>query len=55
MQESKQYVIRVFGKADSYGLGEIISPGVALFKAGNYDLTRDELEHKIKQAPKGQK
>lgn len=53
--ETKQYVVRVFGKADSYGLGEVVSEGVCLFKAGNYDLTRDELERKIKQSPKGQK
>lgn len=54
MLETKQYVVRVFGKADSYGLGEIVSPGVALFKAGMYDLTRDQLEQKLKQSPKGQ-
>lgn len=53
--ETKQYVVRVFGKADSYGLGEVVSSGVTLFKAGMYDLTRDQLEQKIKQAPKGGK
>lgn len=55
MLETKQHVVRVFGKADSYGLGEVVSPGVALFKAGMYDLTRDQLEQKLKQAPKGGK
>lgn len=42
-----QYVIRTEGFADSYGLGEEVVPGVTLFKAGNYNLTREELNRKI--------
>ena len=28
--------------ANTYGVGEIVSPGVALFRAGEYDLTKAE-------------
>lgn len=45
--ETKTQVVRVFGKADSYGLGEEVSQGVVLFKAGNYDLTKEELNKKL--------
>ena len=44
-----QYVVRVEGKADSYGLGELVIPGVTLFRAGNYSITKDELDAKMAQ------
>lgn len=50
MSDSKvTYQIRVEGKADSYGLGEEVIPGVLLFKTGHYGLTREELELAIKR------
>jgi len=53
MSEQMQYVIRVEGMHNSFGLGEIIIPGVTLFRAGegwkNYNLTADELEAAIKK------
>ena len=51
------YIIRVEGHVNSYGLGEEVVPGVALFRAGKYNLTKDELaiaikSTNIKQGPK---
>ena len=48
MSETKEYIIRTQGTAYTYGLGEVVSPGVALFKAGDYDLTHDQLNAKLK-------
>lgn len=39
--------------ANTYGVGEVVIPGVVLFRAGNYDLTLEDAEHKLKQARKG--
>lgn len=48
-----EYVIRVQGNAaNQYGLGKVISPGVALFEAGFYDLTKEELNAKLKSLKK---
>lgn len=52
MSEQKEYIIRTQGVAYTYGLGEVVSPGVALFSAGNYDLTKEELNAKLKQLRK---
>lgn len=48
--EKTTYVVRVEGFANSYGLGEEITPGVALFRAGMYNLTKEQLESSIKSA-----
>jgi hypothetical protein len=45
---SVEYVIRVEGHANSYGLGELIVPNVVLFRPGMYHLSKTELEDKIK-------
>lgn len=45
--DKKEYIIRREGIAGSYGLGEVVSPGVTLFKAGFYGLTEDELKAKL--------
>jgi len=55
--EKTTYIIRVEGFANSYGLGEVVSPNVALFRAGKYNLTAEQLEQaikstNIKQGPK---
>lgn len=46
-----KYVIRTEGMFDSFGLGEVISEGVTLFRAGdgwqNYNVTREELNKKL--------
>jgi hypothetical protein len=47
MAETTMYVVRTYGKADCYGLGEAVADGCVLFRAGNYDLTRDELDRRI--------
>jgi hypothetical protein len=47
-----EIVIRREGMYDSYGLGEVVIPGVALFRAGNYNLTKEELNIKLKQVKK---
>jgi hypothetical protein len=50
--ESKEYIVRVEGFPYSYGIGEVVVPGVAFFKAGFYNLTKDELNAKLKQLGK---
>jgi hypothetical protein len=45
----KNYTIRVQSdRAWTYGLGEIVSPGVTLFNDGFYGLTKEELNAKLK-------
>lgn len=49
MQDSVEYVIRTQSDvANSYGLGKVVSPGVALFEYGTYGLTKTELNAKLK-------
>ena len=51
--EQKEYIVRVqSNRAWTYGLGEVVSPGVALFMSGNYDLSQDQLNAKLKQLGK---
>jgi hypothetical protein len=50
--DTKEYVVRTEGHAYSYGLGEVVSPGVAFFKAGFYGLSKEELNTKLKQLGK---
>jgi hypothetical protein len=53
VQDSKEYVVRVQSDvANTYGLGEVVVPGVAFFKAGDYGLTKDELNAKLKKLGK---
>lgn len=47
MVETKEYVIRKEGTAGRFGLGEVILPGIALFKHGHYNLTQEELDRVI--------
>jgi hypothetical protein len=50
MSETQEYTIRTQGnRAYTYGLGQIVSPGVALFKSGHYNLTKDELARELKK------
>jgi hypothetical protein len=53
---TQQYVVRTQSTfANTYGLGEVISEGVTLFRAGNYDLSWEELQSKMaKVAPRRQ-
>jgi len=53
MAEQTQYTIRVQGnRAWTFGLGEIVSPGVALFKVGHYDLSKEELNAALRKLGK---
>lgn len=46
-----QFIIRIQSNfADQYGLGEVVVPGVTLFRDGNYDLTFDEVQAKYRKA-----
>ncbi len=48
MSETQQYVIRTQSdRAYSYGLGEVVIPGVTLFRSGNYDLSLEEVQAKL--------
>lgn len=44
---TQQFVLRVEGIANSYGLGTEVVPGVTLFKAGDYGLTKEELNARL--------
>ena len=53
MSETQEYIIRVQGnRAWTYGLGQVVSPGVTFFKDGFYDLSLEELSVKLKQIGK---
>jgi hypothetical protein len=58
MSEKTQYIVRVeSARANTYGLGEQVVPGVHLFRSGHYGLSKEELEQvikstNIKQGPK---
>lgn len=53
MSEVKEYIIRTHSdRAYTYGLGEIVSPGVALFRDGFYGLTKEETNAKLKSLGK---
>ena len=41
--------------ANHYGVGEVVSPGVVLFRAGTYDLSRSEAEAILNIKRKGNK
>ena len=43
--KTKTYVVRVDGKANSFGVGEVVIPGVTLFRHGFYGLKRNKAEH----------
>ena len=47
-QERKEYVVRVEGTADSYGIGEVVAPQCTLFGKGMYNLTREAAERGAK-------
>jgi hypothetical protein len=48
MSEQTQYVVRTQSdRAYQYGLGEVVIPGVTLFRDGNYDLSREEVDAKL--------
>jgi len=53
LTDAQEYVVRTQGNgANQYGLGKVISKGVALFEAGKYDLTYDELQKELAKLPK---
>jgi hypothetical protein len=53
MSDQKEYIIRTQSDvAYTYGLGEVVIPGVALFKSTETHLTHDELNAKLKQLGK---
>jgi hypothetical protein len=57
MEATQKFVFRTqSNRAYTYGVGEVVVPGVTLFRTGEYDLLRDEAEalltRKLKQAQK---
>lgn len=42
------HIIRVQGVAYTYALGEVVAPNCTYFAAGNYDLTKEQLNKKLK-------
>ena len=47
MSQTQEYIVRVEGTFDSYGLGTEVAPGCTLFKAGDYNLSKEELNRRI--------
>jgi hypothetical protein len=51
--EQKEYVVRVQSDISyTYGIGEVIVPGVALFKESEIHLTKEELNAKLRSLGK---
>ena len=49
MSEQQEYIIRTESAyAYTYGLGKVVSPGVAYFERGTYGLTKEQLTAKLK-------
>jgi hypothetical protein len=49
--EPTQYVVRTqSNRAWTFGLGEVVIPGVTLFRDGNYDLSLEDAQAKLRQA-----
>ena len=46
--DQKEYVVRTEGIAYQYGIGEVVSAGVAFFKAGDYNLSKEQLNARLK-------
>ncbi len=51
----KEYIVRREGIVGRWGLGEVVSDGVYLFRDGFYNLTREELERKVLSMQKPKK
>lgn len=52
--ERKEYVVRTQSdRANTYGLGEVVIPGVVLFRAGAYGLTKEELSVELAKVTGG--
>ena len=50
MSQTQEYIVRVEGTFDSYGLGTEVAPGCTLFKDGDYHLTKQELNQRLAKA-----
>ncbi len=47
--DTKEYIVRTQSNfAYTYGVGEVVVPGVAYFAKGTYDLSLEELNTKLK-------
>jgi len=44
-QTQKEFVYRHYGDG-TYGVGEVVIPAVALFRSGDYNLTKEEADAK---------
>jgi hypothetical protein len=55
VNETQEYVVRVEGMPNSYGLGKAINDHVTLFEAGMYNLTHEQLMKKLENLPKVKK
>lgn len=48
METTQEYELRTYGDG-SYGVGQVVTPNVTYFKSGDYGLTKEEAEKKLKQ------
>lgn len=54
MDSTQEFVLRVYGDG-TFGVGQVVIPGVALFAKDNYGLTREEATKKLKQLRGGKR
>jgi len=53
LNETKEYVIRTQSTvANTFALGQVVAPNCAFFAKGDYDLSKDELNAKLKKLGK---
>ena len=54
MSEQKEYIVRVqSNRAWTFGLGEVVVPGVAYFSNGNYNLTMEQTKQETQGTGQG--
>jgi hypothetical protein len=52
MSTPQSVEITIRKEADgTYGIGEVVAPGCALFRAGNYGLTKAQFDQRVTVAP----
>lgn len=54
MESTQEFELRVYGDG-TFGVGQVVTPGVAFFAKGNYGLTKEEATKKFNQLRGGKR
>jgi hypothetical protein len=54
MDSTQEFVLRVYGDS-TYGVGQVVTPGVVFFAKDNYGLTKAEAQKKLNQLRGGKR